>query len=1006
MSNSVKDILARSVFPFEEDTQRYEHAIKWQHFLPKLISAENAPRSALISNVIGLHLSSLFDGQPYTAPFQIASENFLSAIDTKYRHVFSKPNIELIYTELAKSLISRSVEVSRYALHTSYLNANLPYSVWKDSFGDASNKNPWLGITKEFPVLIRSIFNVHENFANALSEMLKRLELDRADLQKEIGIPKKTLVSSINTNMSDPHNSGRTVMRVSFEDGRSIIYKPKSLDIEKSFSNFAKNNQDTFGVLDLKVVNRPAYGWVQDVGDNLQSAVPNSNPFSIGAASACFWLLNATDLHFENVRPTKNGVYALDLETLLAAPVRAVQNSLGPRWRHHSVNATMLFDGKVGAQKELMKIGGFDPSSVWVSPIPLVSFSIINDKVEIEVRPENSETQIFSERKDFLYEDMQDLTKGFLAATSQQAKNKLEEFVDGLDEEATLRLVPRNTIFYARILERMRQPKFLRDAKIMYSDINTLHQAIPDDYTNASAMHDLVEDEIRQLLNGDIPYFSYRPDSLDLQGAGVFVKSFFEATGKSHAIAKIQQIEESDVSEQLELIKISLDFHVKKPALHLPKEGPDIQKKFSTKGVLVAEFTKFAVNAIDSAFRPKQMPARFLSLQGDDSGENLRAGIGEEEFFGGYWGVVLALQACEKVVLDAKVKSKIRDFLASETKVLPDALNIKQEEHFGRKYLPLGFSGLGGEFFARAVLLSLNENSWSFLKLDLEENLKIARASIWRDEGLDVVGGSAGLILGCEKLLNHADLSPSLNQMVLEVQQEAAQHLMQRAKTLDGLPVWQMIGEEEGLLGYAHGWAGAITALSAVEKRVVEPAEKEKIRSFIEHSAKYPEYMLEKHGAWLDHRGGAANTKPLNNSWCNGVPGFLRGMFEVRSHLSLPAVNRADGMFKDLSKTIGLSETYRFCCGEMGAVDLLIDVNKVEDNPKTKGERARKIYKATREVLSHLNDDDHDHSHSFSPELMFNGLFQGKAGIAYTGMRLLLPQLPSLSGQSIRNLSM
>ena len=1005
MGTNIQDILARSVFPFEEGSQ-YKHAIKWQNFLPRLISQQNTKRNALIGKVIDLHCKSLFDDQAYTAPFKIVSENFLSEIHAKHQSSFSKKNVELIYTEIVRSLVGKSVEAARYALHTVYTNADLPYSEWKISFNNTPKNNPWLGITKEFPVLIRSLFNLHENYKNALSEILERLELDRPDLMKELGISEEALISSINTNMSDPHNGGRTVTRISFEDGKSIIYKPKPIDIEKAFSDFAKDNTNTFGVIDINVLNRPSYGWVQDVGDKVLLTAPNTNPFSIGAASACFWLLNATDLHFENVRPTKSGVYALDLETLLAAPMKAMQNSLGPRWRHHSVNATMLFDGKVGEQKELMKIGGFDPASVWVSPIPLVNFLIVKDRVEIVISPENSDPPNLSQSQNLSPQEMEGLVCGFLAGTSQYAKNKLEEFVEDLDENVALRLVPRNTIFYARILERMRQPKFLRSAKLMYDDLQTLHDAIPNEHDNVSALHELVEDEIRQLLKGDIPYFTYQPNSLDLKGADTSIKSFFESTGKNHAITKIREIEESDISEQLELIKISLNYHVKKSGVHLSQESPNSRHKFSVKGALVSEFTRFAVNVVETAFRPKDAPARFLSLQGDDSGENLRAGIGEEEFFGGYWGIIMALQASEKVVLDADAKLKIKDFLRAELEILPKVLIQKQEENYGRKYLPLGFSGLGGELFAQSVLLTLDEDKWSFLKEVLEGTIKTARSAIQRDESLDIVGGCAGLILGCEKLLNYTGLSPYLRKKILQVQQEAAKHLIYKAKNIDDVPVWNMIGEEEGLLGFAHGWAGAITAISAVQKRTGDPKEKEKIEHFIVRSASYPEYMLKKHGSWLDHRGGIYNSRPLNNSWCNGVPGFLRGMFEIKSHLSLSTSKRADEMLKELTNVTGHSDTYRFCCGEMGAVDLLIDVNKGEIDEMVKGERERTVFKVTTKVLSHMNDDNHDHSHSFSPELMFNGLFQGKAGIAYTGMRLLLPHIPSLSGQDLNKFNM
>jgi len=84
----------------------------------------------------------------------------------------------------------------------------------------------------------------------------------------------------------------------------------------------------------------------------------------------------------------------------------------------------------------------------------------------------------------------------------------------------------------------------------------------------------------------------------------------------------------------------------------------------------------------------------------------------------------------------------------------------------------------------------------------------------------------------------------------------------------------------------------------------------------------------------------------------------------------------------------------RFCCGLGGELDYLID----------RGDSASKHVKSVRKkflkAVLEITRPHQDYEIWERPELAFSNLYQGKAGILYTALRLIDRNLPSLSGFS------
>lgn len=956
---------------------------QWLGFFESLIATDrkhNFPNSDGSKNQIPI---DVFE-EAHAFPFFYAAQEFFAHISHHCpENIIASEHISEIYYGLTRWYLSRLVETGRFVLHIKYAESRLKYSVWCNKFHSSlKSDNPWFDITEEFPLLIRWLSNIDLYCKEAVTELFQRFEDDRTDIHSQLAIPTTAKIVEVVTGLSDPHRGGRSVMSLRFDNESQLVYKPKSLDIDAAFYKFVSNYSNATGIIPLKVLSKGDYGWVEYARNVGTESSSFANPVSIGQASACFWLLNTTDLHSENVLACGDGVFALDLETLLLAPAQKKSVFAEDIWRNHSIYTTMLFDFSFG-EKRKQNISGFDPSQDLTTLAPQVKFNIVEDHVTLTAL-EPKELEAFSDKISSKYQDtVESIIKGFDSVTQSELRHHLNNFVEEISDNVQVRIVFRDTYFYARILDKMRQPRFLRDGALLYLDLFNLHVGLADSLVKDEKLYNLVDDEILQLLQGDIPYFSNRIDDLDLQTSSSTLANFFLTSGKKHSLEKISKFEDSDSEEQKALIKVAMGKYYTN----------DHVKNFANKESPIESLRSLSHHMIDSAFSPSRLPARWISMFGDVSGQDSRIFIGDTGFFAGSLGILLSLQAVEKLLISYKIKDiVISDFLNHQSSLWEGYLTLLHETPKDVNEL-LGFSGLGGEIFAQSVLFNLDEKRWNFLTSNIDYSLSNIQNKIAADKWLDVIGGCAGLILGCEQF-HHIGDKNLMGVEIEEIQELCAKHLINQANKFDIGIAWFVPNEELPLLGYAHGWAGIVTALSCVARRTKDEVLVRNINKTLKESILYVDNLLVSYGHWSDYRGG--ESKSLNRSWCNGIAGILRGLLEVHRY-STKQVNDEATLF--LSNTINLfgsSDVHRFCCGEMGNLDFILDYTQLLDH-KAREDKLANAFPIIQE-LARYNPSPNE---KFIPERAFPGLFHGQSGILYSSVRFFLPELPSLTGQDM-----
>jgi hypothetical protein len=144
--------------------------------------------------------------------------------------------------------------------------------------------------TEGFPVLARLRAGLEEGVRASVAECLAR--------QKADGIGTGRLVS-LTPGLSDPHEGGRTVMRLDFSSGERWLYKPRGAAMEAAFARLALWPTPRF-------VDKGTHSWHEFVEPK------PATDRELGALLAVMSYLRATDVHAENLV----GSVPVDLEGL------------------------------------------------------------------------------------------------------------------------------------------------------------------------------------------------------------------------------------------------------------------------------------------------------------------------------------------------------------------------------------------------------------------------------------------------------------------------------------------------------------------------------------------------------------------------------------------------------------------------------------------------------------------------------------------------------------------
>ncbi|HEQ9702747.1 TPA: type 2 lantipeptide synthetase LanM [Streptococcus pyogenes] len=419
-----------------------------------------------------------------------------------------------------------------------------------------------------YPYLLKQINKEVGLIEESYSLLFDRFLEDLSEIRSCFNISEP--LSNVAFSLGDSHSKKQTVVKIAFKE-KSVYYKPKSYhshSILLELTSLLKSSNIPSFSLPKSLV-KADYCW------QLGVAYTSSNKdevakiyFKYGVLAAFSEIFSITDLHMENVIVSGGDLYLIDVETFFQRKLNvqnqnfegitvdtyqriyetSLSNGLFPvQFEKNSAPNISGISGKGGKRKkgkyELINKNRGDMKLVKVDYFQEDGFNIptLNGKV---VEP-----------LDYANEIISGFRECYIFLLSQ--RSKIKEIVVGFPELKS-RALFRNTSDYGKFLQASTNPKYLFSEKKRKNLFSILYEA-------KHIERFIVDNEIKDLMNGDIPYFSMDTRGNVYNSVGTLIGNLGDTTSLFDSITILNDERLKFTCELLEIV-------LKKPIKHWERE--------------------------------------------------------------------------------------------------------------------------------------------------------------------------------------------------------------------------------------------------------------------------------------------------------------------------------------------------------------------------------------------------------------------------------------------------
>lgn len=181
-------------------------------------------------------------------------------------------------------------------------------------------------ILELYPGLYRSLLNEAFHFVNYCSEFFTIFEKNKESVFQLFCLSQDTKIKQISGGMGDPHNGGKSVRAVTFDNGAKIIYKPHTCENEIFFyelTDFLYRKMH-LSVRKIKILSYDTHCWGEFIVPEECISMEKIARFykRIGVLVFVSYLLGTGDLHAENLIACGEYPILVDLENLVNQSLR------------------------------------------------------------------------------------------------------------------------------------------------------------------------------------------------------------------------------------------------------------------------------------------------------------------------------------------------------------------------------------------------------------------------------------------------------------------------------------------------------------------------------------------------------------------------------------------------------------------------------------------------------------------------------------------------------------
>ncbi len=723
-----------------------------------------------------------------------------------------KTIVSLLFAHIPALLIPKLTKTMVLELHVARMRGQLQGETPEERFQyfleRLGQPEKMLSLLEEYAVLARQLLETLDRWIACELELLERLCADWEQI-KDVFLPDSDpgVLVEIQQGAGDTHRSGHSVTILAWSSGFRLVYKPRAMALDTHFQELLtwlneQGQQPTFKA--LTSINKQTYGWSEFVPASDCTSREELERFyqRQGGYLALLYTLEATDFHAENLIAAGEHPVLVDIEALFqpylgedAPQINPAEEAIGCSVLRIGMLPQRIWSGDQAEGVDISGLGGF-AGQLTPAPVPTWreagtdQMRMIRERVAL--MPNKNLPQLNGQEINILeYSDS--IVTGFDATyrlLMQLRDVLLAEIVPRFAHDE-VRYLLRPTRAYGMLLTESFHPNVLRDAL----DRDRFFDRLWIGVEQLPFLQKIIGAERADLLAGDIPFFTTRPDSHALfTSRGEAIDNFFVKTGMDVVRKRIQQLGEQDLAKQVWIIQASFTSlmlgteQAAMPRLHLrPSQSSVTYERLLTAARSVGDrLCQLALHGKESVgwIGVDVMMDREWHLL--PTATDLYSGTPGIGLFLAYLG---ALTGEERYTSLARAALNSTRSQVEWQKQRPELADIGT------------FNGLGGYIYLLSHLGTLWNDS--ALYREAEEIVKLLPDAIAQDEMFDAVGGSASCIAALLGLYAVAPSEETLATAIL-----CGDHLIARAKLQHSGVGWSTKLEETPLTGFAHGNAG------------------------------------------------------------------------------------------------------------------------------------------------------------------------------------------------------
>jgi len=997
-------------------------APKWAIFLDQVLAFPEAESSMALefmaaetteechAHDLSRHGNLVFPG--LVAPFLAG---YLSALRETSSTLFSPRAQASLLRSLLRQLSTLCARTVTYELKAAQRRGELRGQTPEDRYADyvqgrLRSVEGRTQLLANYPVLARLLATVTLNQISATRDVFCRLDSDYDNIRTVLcnGVA-PGMVALCFTGLSDPHDGGGSAWQLRFEDGSSIMYKPRSHQIDAIYGELLQwlNARGAEPPLRAaRLIAKDGYGWTELIvaRECVSEAEVERYYRRQGAHTALIYFLCGRDFHAENFIADGETPVAVDLEGLLAPAIAVPQGdfataSLGVRFLQFSAAMSLMLPyWRAGDYEQgLFQASGIGGSGDRKWPVKgPVWKGIGTDSLTLEHEFRHFEFDSSVPRlrgvKASAYCYLTAVEEGFTAAYKLWMEHR-DELLSAHGPLEPLRGVASRFLFrdsqeYANLLFWTTAPDILKSGGAYDVALEVLAGSIPV-FFNGSSFPEIVEEEKRALWQRDIPIaFSSTVATGLFFSSGTSFGPVIPQPIIEQMKRRISDTSHADLEWQRGLIRSLIAMAAPSlvssqvgqlSGLSSLKSGPQASSTVWTSTTAEQRILACAYSIGEDLDR--------IALRYGNSTDWLTlvriargaAYINPAQLdpwsLNGASGAALFLINLSKATGDKRFEVIGRQALAS-------ALRIHDETARG----PLGsFISISGYLGSFALVYALAASAQQTGDEELERQaldlaLRHPLERLAAETNPDFLTGAAGaLSILCDLFRRTGD------GRLLDAARTLGS-VIARSAVNSGRQGWLVPGFRRPLLGMAHGSAGIAVALLKLFRETGEPNWRDMALAGLAHER---DHFQSTDGAW-------PNLQDEENSsymtgWCAGAPGIGLSRLVVRSIIPSDAesANEINLAVASTCRNLG-GVQHHICCGEAGRLLFLAAASESLGRPDLRSEALdsalRMLDQFEQRGLWHLQD--------FSEKLTIPGLLSGVPGI---GMGLLALVSPTTS---------